>query len=142
MSVQKVIDSIEQVAADLGLNQLPNPYSLESNSNIFLSNGFGVQLGGSNYDSLNGVGERELLFTLTVQNLGIQQTTAQIKGLEAALTGNSSDIIKQLGLIVSNFSYVSDSGIETLGGEDGNEYLTLTTILNVRYVDRSLIAKC
>ena len=142
MSVEKVIEQIELIATGLGLKQLPNPYNLESNSNVFLSNGFGILIGGAAYDPLNGEGQREIALTLTIQNLGIQQTVTQIKSLETALTGNSSDIIKQLGLVVSNFSYVSDSGIEILGGEDGNEYLTFSTTLNVRYLDRGLIAKC
>ncbi|MCK5883306.1 MAG: hypothetical protein KAG61_06430, partial [Bacteriovoracaceae bacterium] len=127
---------------NMGLRQLPNPYSLEANSNVFLSNGFGVLLGAATYDSLNGEGEREIVLTLTVQNLGIQQTVSQIKTLQDALTSNSFDIIKQLGSVVSNFSYQSDSGIEILGGEDGSEYLTFSTTINVRYLDRGFIANC
>ena len=143
MTIDEFKAQIKTIATGLGLVQLPNAYDLPAHSTLFLKNGFGIVMAPATFDPATALQEVGITLILTKQSIGNAQSPTQIEAIETALTGSGDTIINQLGDAMPNrFNYVSDNGIENFGGEDDNEYLFRSILLNVRFVRRDLLTTC
>ena len=124
-------------------NELPNPYNIEDNTELFLKKGFGIGV-------LDGVNEQErsetcsrwirrsFTFTLTNKITTTRENTTSMKTLQKSILEDQESVLQAVyndstltGKVI-DIEFTSDTGIQYLDIEQV-KYFTITTSFEVLY---------
>lgn len=125
--------------------RIPNPYSLEDNSELNLINSYGLSIGSASEDD----GEFNSVFVLRTFTVSLTKEVFRIETQEDAFDTASKEILEDLKLlrnelckgdelqVASSIDIIKlggDSGIEFLLGEK-SKFLTITLSFDIGYME-------
>jgi len=125
-------------------NELPDPYDIEGNTELFLKKGFAISVNAGTNDQDRSVSchrwtTRTFTFTLTNKITTTRENKDSMKTLQKSIMEDQETINQALyddrtiGDVAQDAIYISDNGIEYLT-IDEVKYFRLDTTIEVTYI--------
>lgn len=125
-------------------NELPDPYDIEGNTELFLKKGFGISAGSGNNNQERSVScsrwtTRDFTITLTNKITTTRENTGSMKTLQKNIFEDQETLLqafyddRTIGGNAQDAVNVSDGGIEYLT-IDEVKYFRLDTTISVTYI--------